>query len=189
MTRLVSGFIAALDSENNGTGITQDEWAQTADLSTSMVSRFTSEYKLSEKMFPKLFHCWSKPETGRRLLILYLEDEIERAGWSNDDIMIKLSNEDPDMHLNNALVLINKHMNKFPSLRDVIKDYGSMIDDHEKLKIKKYTHSMGHRCQHAEVIAAGSAPFCRLHGVACNEFVQSETACPDRGIDKLPKIY
>jgi len=88
MKNLSSEFKAVLDSQNDGTGITQRDWAERAGVDQSTVTRLVQGARPGPKLLKALCDKWRTPGIGKRLIAAYLRDEIDRAGINPDEIQI-----------------------------------------------------------------------------------------------------
>lgn len=125
---LYSEFIKACESE----GYSPSSWAEQNGLSASTISNLKNGVRPSQDTLSKLTGFWKGRKTATLLFRAYLKDEIERTGFSLDEIEPVIKGEAPDTDLASALRKIEYFMKRLPNLREAMLEMASLLELAEK---------------------------------------------------------
>lgn len=110
-------------------------WALTNGLGNSMPTNLKNGIRPNIDTLKKLTNGWKNPESGIKILIAHLKDEIEAAGYSLDAIHIspQRNPSNTDTTLDDDLRTVQEYMNHRP-IRESMHNLAALLKVREQSK-------------------------------------------------------
>lgn len=128
MNSTVEVFLASLVEEKT----CKKRFAERSGIHPSRITNMLQGRQIGSDLLIALSHNWDNPETGKRILIAHLRDEIERAGHTVDDFQIELKAQGDDPDLTSALQVLDKVIHHKQDIRENIIELARMLQPYVK---------------------------------------------------------
>lgn len=118
-------------------GIKPSTWAVNNGLGNSMPTNLKNGIRPNIDTLKKLTNGWKNPESGLKILIAHLKDEIESAGYSLDLIHISAqkNSSNTDTTLDDDLRTVQEYMNHRP-IRESMHNLAALLKVSEWARTK-----------------------------------------------------